>query len=150
MWDMRVIYPLIAIGLVGCADLGLAVKPKPVAARAQSSSAAPPPPAAARSVEQFDTTTQAQRVAASQVTSGGKLLGTAVASLGDPSQPGFWIETSLVTAPGNGRIKSAATGESVEVDLIPLSEGSARVSLAAWRLLDIPLTELATLEIFVN
>ena len=147
---MRFIYPLIAFGLVGCAELGLAVKPKPVEAAAESTGTAPAPPAAARTVEQFDTTTQAQRVAASQGTSGGKALGTTVASLGDPSQPGFWIETSLVTAPGSGRIKSVGTGESADVDLVPLSEGSARVSLAAWRLLDLPLTELATLEVFEN
>ncbi len=109
--------------------------------------APPAPPSNARTVEQFDTTTEEQRVAASAPAAGGALLGREIVSLGDPSRPGFWIETALVNAPGQGRLVFAQTGKSVEVELIP-GEGGARVSLAALRLLEAPLTELPMLEVY--
>ncbi len=112
--------------------------------------AAPPPPASARTVEQFDTTTEPQRVAAATGVGGGKLLGTTVASLGDPSRAGFWIETPLVSARGTGRLVYPATGKSVEVELIPIGGGGSRVSLAALRLLEAPLTELPVLEVYAH
>ena len=111
--------------------------------------AAPPPPKSARTVEQFDTTTEAQRVAAA-TGAGGKFLGTTVASLGDPSRAGFWIETPLVTTRGTGRLVYPATGRSAEVELIPAAGGGSRVSLAALRLLEAPLTELPVLEVYEN
>ena len=72
--------------------------------------AAPPPPRMARTVEQFDTTTEAQRSEAVSSNAGGRLIGTTVASLGDPGRPGFWIETSLVTQAGLGRLTNPACG----------------------------------------
>ena len=147
---MKYVFPVLALGLLGCTELGLDPAPKPAPeAASQPTSAAPPPPPAARTVEQFDTTTQAQRAAASEPASGGRSLGTVVASLGDPSTPGFWIETSLVKDAAKGRIMATQTGQSVEVELRP-TDGSARVSLAAWRLLEVPLTALAEVEVFVN
>ncbi|NNE89878.1 MAG: hypothetical protein HKN27_17555 [Silicimonas sp.] len=145
---MKYVFPVLALGLAGCTELGLTPAPKPEPVPQTATNAAPPPPRAARTVEQFDTTTEAQRAAASQPASGGRSLGTEVASLGDPSQPGFWIETSLVDEVGAGRI-TVATGQSAEVELRP-TEGSARVSLAAWRILEVPLTELAEVEVFAN
>ena len=112
--------------------------------------AAPPPPPAARTVEQFDTTTEAQRVAAATPSEGGALLGTTVASLGDPSRPGFWAETDLVTAVTTGRLVNPANGKSVEVELTPAEGGGSRVSLAAMRLLEAPLTDLPTFEVYGN
>lgn len=112
--------------------------------------AAPPPPETARTVEQFDTTTEEQRVAAAAGTPGGDLLGTTVASLGDPSRAGFWIETPLVSARGTGRLVYPATGKSADVELIPIEGGGSRVSLAAWRLLEAPLTDLPVLEVYEN
>lgn len=112
--------------------------------------AAPPPPVTARTVEQFDTTTEEQRVAAAAGASGGRLLGTTVASLGDPTRAGFWIETSLVSERGTGRLIYPATGKSAEVELFPINGGGSRVSLAALRLLEAPLTDLPVLEVYEN
>ncbi|MEO0917351.1 MAG: hypothetical protein AAFY31_10280 [Pseudomonadota bacterium] len=105
----------------------------------------------ARTVEEFDTTTQEQRDAATTTASGGESLGTTVASLGDATSPGFWLETPLVASPRIGRVRNPATGRTVQVDLRPLpGGGSSRISLAALRLLEAPLTELVTLEVFLN
>ena len=81
---------------------------------------------------------------------GGRLLGTTVASLGDPTRAGFWIETSLVSERRTGRLVYSATGKSAEVELIPAGGGSSRVSLAALRLLEAPLTDLPVLQVYAN
>ncbi|MDJ1016064.1 MAG: hypothetical protein QNJ35_06090 [Paracoccaceae bacterium] len=107
-----------------------------------------PPPANARTVEEFDTSTQADREAAATVSSQGTFIGTTVASLGDPGRPGFWIEAPLITAPGKGRVVWPATGAEVELDLIPGDGGGGRLSLAALRLLGVPLTDLPTVEVY--
>jgi len=114
--------------------------------------ASKPPPANAASEEAFDTTTQEERqAAAEQPAAGEALLGTTVASLGDPARPGFWLETPLVDAPAKGRVEYPANGKSAQVDLIPI-EGPAtagsRISLAAMRLIEAPLTELPELRVF--
>ena len=111
---------------------------------------APPPPANARTVEEFDTTSEAEREAAASTGSGGRLLGETVASLGDPGLPGFWMMTSLVQSETPGRLDYPAGGTSVEVTLIPTEGASARVSLAALRLLNAPLADLSTLEVYAR
>ncbi|CAN0602177.1 unnamed protein product [Ectocarpus sp. 12 AP-2014] len=149
---MNYVFPFAALSLLGCGQLGLGPlmqQPEPVAPPTIAGDA-PAPPAAARTVEQFDTTTQEQRAAAAAPSSGGTSLGTVVATLGDPSQPGFWVETDLVSAPTVGRITLVAGGQSVEVELRPSTGGSARLSLAAMRLLEVPLTDLAEIEIFTG
>ncbi len=108
---------------------------------------APPPPPNARTVEQFDTTTEAERVAAAAPSAGGQRLGETVATLGDVAAPGFWVETPMVDSVTNGRVVNKANDKSVEVELRPVT-GSSRISLAAMRLLDASLTELVTLEVF--
>lgn len=110
-------------------------------------------PEAAKTVEEFDVTTPQERAAAAAVPvlGGEKRLGLTVASLGDPSQAGFWIKTPLVSAPGKGRVVYSGTGKSVQLDLIPIEgAGSAgsRLSLAAFRIIDAPLTELPEVEVF--
>jgi len=112
------------------------------------------PPANARTVEDFDTTSGAQRIAAAD-TAGAMtaqtLLGRTVAALGNPAQAGFWLETPLVTAATPGRAISVETGETVLVDLIPISgpEGAgSRISLAALRLLGLSLTGLHELKVY--
>ena len=110
---------------------------------------APPPPPTATSVEEFDTTTVEQRASASEEKSGGRFLGTTVASLGDPTKPGFWIMTPLATGEGPGRAEFPAEGTSVSVTLIP-TEGSSRASLAALRVLGAPLGDLAELKIYAE
>ncbi|MGR3513231.1 MAG: hypothetical protein ACU0GG_10730 [Paracoccaceae bacterium] len=102
-------------------------------------------------VEDFDTTTTEQREEAlAAPSSSGNSLGTTVASLGDAATPGFWLETPLVSAPTTGRVRNPDTGRTVQVDLRPSPGGSSRISLAALRLLEAPLTELVTLEVFLN
>lgn len=143
--------------LSGCAELGhfqqneavLATEP-PVETVLDPELAAPPPPPAARTVEQFDTTTEEQRVAAAAPATGGSLLGTTVASLGDPGRAGFWAETDLVTEVTSGRLVFPQNGKSVEVELTPSAGGGSRVSLAAMRLLEAPLTDLPVLEVYAN
>lgn len=115
---------------------------------------APDPEAGARTAEALDTTTDAQKAAASAAPTGGeRRLGETVASLGDPTMPGLWIRTPLASEGGSGRIENPANGKSAVVQLIPL-EGEAtagsQVSLAALRLLDAPLTDLPTLVVYAN
>ena len=84
---------------------------------------------------------------------GEKLLGETVASLGDPTKPGFWLETPLVSKPTIGRVHFAGSGKSAQVDLIPIDgppTAGSRISLAAMRLIDAPLTDLPTLQVFAN
>lgn len=79
------------------------------------------------------------------------LLGTTVASLGDATREGFWMETPLVDTATKGKVRYPKTGREVKVDLIPragaVSAGSS-LSLGAMRLLDVPLTGLAEVEVF--
>lgn len=143
--------PLILI-LAACSEFPL-LQTEPVPEEAPAvigDLGAPPPPENARSVEEFDTTTEEQRVAAAAPVAGGSLLGKTVASLGDASRSGFWIETTLAQARGKGRLVYPVSGKSVEVELFPIESGSSRVSLAAFRLLEAPLTDLPVLEVYAN
>ena len=61
--------------------------------------------------------------------------------------------TPLVGASAKGRVTNSANGKSVEVDLIPISgpkSAGSRLSLAAMRSIEAPLTELPTVEVFAN
>lgn len=114
---------------------------------------APKPPANARTVEQFDTTTPQERAeaAAAPQPAGERRLGETVASLGDVSKPGFWLETPLVSAPAQGRVVYPGSGKSAQVELIPIdgpATAGSRLSLAAMRLLEAPLTDLPTIEVY--
>ncbi len=116
-------------------------------------SLAPPPPTNAVTVEDFDTTTAAEREAAEATppVAAERALGQTIATLGGPAKPGFWLETPLVSVPTKGRIVAKATGESVLVDLIPIEgpdTAGSRVSLAALRLLGVGLTGLHELQVY--
>lgn len=112
------------------------------------------PPPAARTVEEFDTTTAEQRsdaVAEAKTAASEADLGLTIASLGSPSEPGFWLKTPLVSAPSKGRVIYPATGKSVAVDLIPIDgpkTAGSRMSLPAMRLIEAPLTELPEVRVF--
>jgi hypothetical protein len=115
----------------------------------------PPPPASARTVEQFDTTTAEDRQDALDVVepAGEVSLGTTNASLGSPTDPGIWLKTPLVSALTAGRVEYPANGNTVNIELRPSggAAGSAsQISLAAMRLLEIPLTELADITVFAE
>ncbi|APE43099.1 hypothetical protein BOO69_06485 [Sulfitobacter alexandrii] len=113
--------------------------------------AAPPPPASARSAESLDTTTPEQRAAAAApAAEGSRALGTTVASLGDPTQPGLWLKTPLVGTESQGRVTNPATGKSSAVTLIPRggeATGGSQMSLAALRLIGASLTDLTEVEV---
>lgn len=108
----------------------------------------------ARTVEDFDTTTDAERTAALSTTPAGEReLGRTIASLGNVAISGFWLETPLVSEPTKGRIVYPATGKSVAVDLIPIdgpATGGSRISLPAIRLLGAPLTSLPELIVYAG
>jgi hypothetical protein len=113
----------------------------------------PPPPPEARTVEDFDTTTAEDREAAVAApdTASEVELGTTIASLGAPTIPGIWMQTPLVSEIVMGRVAYAPLGTSVALELRP-SGGEAgsgsQISLAAMRLLEVPLTELPELVVY--
>lgn len=107
------------------------------------------PPPGARRPEEFDTSTEAERVAAlAPPAAATRELGRSVATLGDPAEPGFWMTTPLVEAVRQGRVTHPASGASVAVELRPsgAAPGSgSRLSLAAFRALGLALTDLPEL-----
>jgi hypothetical protein len=154
---------LILTLMAGCGQVGTTfdrlTKPDRSTAQASPPAAAPlatrRPPPAARTVEQFDTSTTAERTAAlaAPKPAGSGALGRTVASLGDPAQPGFWLKTPLVKQAGKGRIAYGKTGRTVQVDLIPLegaTSAGSQISLAAMRLLNVALTDLPEIEVFAQ
>ncbi len=110
-------------------------------------------PKDASTAEQFDVTTDAERRDAAQAPSGAqeRLLGHTIASLGDPTQAGFWIKTSLATAQRTGRVVFPGNGRSAKLELLPIAgsdSSGSRMSLAAFRLLGAPLTGLPEIEVY--
>ncbi|SDE00405.1 D-galactarate dehydratase [Limimaricola pyoseonensis] len=159
----RLIIPsaLVALGLLsGCAELQQAAAPETAAEAAQPTAqpapaarpAPPPPPPAGASAAALDTTSEEERAeAVSAPEPGGEQqLGTTIASLGAPAEPGLWMETPLVSAVTQGRVE-AANGKTVKLELRP-SGGAAgsgsEISLPAMRLLEVPLTSLPELTVY--
>lgn len=126
------------------------VRPMPRAGGGRA--AASPVQPRGRTAEALDTTTPAQRAAASEAarSTEGRRLGETLAGLGSPAEPGFWLVTGLVDRNRQGRLL-AASGEAIAVELRPTGGapgGGSRISLAAIRALGLPLTELSTLQVF--
>lgn len=110
------------------------------------------PAADAVTVDQFDTTTPEERAAAAGA-SGGAEVGRTVATLGNPADPGFWLETPLVDTVSEGHVKAVANGKSVQLELRPIDGApgaGSRISLPALRLLEIGLTGLHELDVYVD
>ncbi|MFK7875443.1 MAG: hypothetical protein AB8B71_06635 [Paracoccaceae bacterium] len=125
------------------------VRPK---ARSQANRAAAPSPSA-NTVETLDTTTPAERQQAADLPteSGAVSLGRTIASLGSPTEPGFWLKTPLVRTQTPGRVVYLANGKSVQVTLIPIDgppTAGSRMSLPALRILGAPLTGLPEVSVF--
>ena len=125
----------------------------PAAATVAAAVVAPPPPPAARTAEEFDTTTAEQRAAAvaTPVAASEARLGTTVASLGPPAEPGLWLRTGLVSETGMGRVENPATGKTVTLELRPSggpATAGSQISLAAMRLLEVALTALPELVVY--
>ncbi len=159
---MRAVLILPALSLAACTDPAWQLFPQSAGPAVEEVSAPvtldptppPPPPPAARTIEEFDTTTEEDRAAAVSVSAPAEtssLLGTTNVSLGAPTDPGIWLKTGLVTSLQEGRVVYPANGNVVNLELRP-SGGDAgagsQMSLAAMRLLDIPLTALADVEVF--
>lgn len=153
----RVAIAVALLSVAGCAQIRAPFRAAPPVVPAEPAAPAPgtvqpPPPRSAVTVEQFDTTTPAERAAAAAPAAAVEArLGTTIASLGDPSDPGFWAETGLVETVTEGRLEYPATGKSVKVELRPSggAPGSGtRVSLPALRVLEAPLTDLPELVVY--
>lgn len=167
----RIILPLfIVAATAGCSNLaerfGMeTAQPEQAPAAAASAEAsvdaqaevAAPAPAASpiatsgASAEALDTTTAAEREAATRApASTGATLGTTVASLGSATEPGLWLKTPLVKSEQPGRVTNPTTGKSASVTLIPLdgpATAGSRMSLPALRLIGASLTDLTTVAV---
>lgn len=131
---------------------------RPEARPGTSLTAARPAPAAGlgrggQSADALDRTSAAERAAATAAPAARtQLLGETLANLGAPAETGFWLRTGLVTQPRQGRVEGPG-GQSVRVELRP-SGGPAgsgsQLSLAAFRALELPLTQLVSLRVFAE
>ena len=169
MTILRLAPLVLLLALPGCAALtarlpggggpqGAAVapapRPDPSAAQVESVAAARlAAPRGARTAEALDTTTEAERTAAAAAPpeAAEEALGTTVASLGDPADPGLWLATPLVAEARPGRVVYPETGQSALVELRPAggpATGGSRLSLPAIRLLGAPLTGLPEVDVF--
>ncbi|MEI4233506.1 hypothetical protein [Roseovarius sp. D22-M7] len=77
-------------------------------------------------------------------------LGLTVASLGSAREPGLWLKTPLVAAPGRGRLTDPGSGRSVEVELMPLDAApgaGSRLSLQGYQALGLSPTALPQLRV---
>ena len=148
---------LLALLLAGCAQIGAEadLRPPPGMLHPQPRpGAGARPPEGAVTAEQFDTTSAAERAAAAAAAPVAETrLGRTVATLGNPADPGFWLETPLVSAVRQGRVVAVASGASAQLELRPI-EGPAgagsRISLPALRLLGVGLTGLHELDVFAR
>ena len=80
---------------------------------------------------------------------GSQRLGEVTASLGDPSVPGAWISTSLVSSAQPGRIEAPSTGQSANVELRP-SDDAATLSPAAMQALGLSLADIPTVVVYTR
>jgi hypothetical protein len=104
----------------------------------------------ARTASTLDQTTPAERAAAlTRPATGARLLGETLAALGSPTEQGFWLRTGLVERVQQGRVEVAG-GKGVAVELRPSGQpagAGSQLSLAAFRALEVPLTQLVTIRV---
>ena len=75
---------------------------------------------------------------------------TTVASLGDLSRPGLWLETLLVGWQQTGWVVNKRTGKELELTLIPIpgaSTSGSFLSVQAMQTLGVPLGDLVSLVV---
>ncbi|MBL4917157.1 hypothetical protein [Szabonella alba] len=121
------------------------------AAEAMQTTSAIRPPAGARTAAELDTSSDAERAAALAPVATPELertLGQVSVSLGNATEPGFWLRSSLVNERAQGRVVTSL-GESLQVDLLP-GEGAAQLSLSAFRSLNLPLTGLPQVTVYIR
>lgn len=77
-----------------------------------------------------------------------------MATLGSPTEPGFWLRTPLVPAQRAGRVVDPASGKAAQVTLMPMPGAQAgagsQISLAALRVLGVPLTAVVEVQVFAD
>lgn len=108
--------------------------------------------AAAEDIAPADSSTRAAAVAEGDTATGDSVRGFSVASLGDATVPGLWIETPLVDRERVATIV-APNGTTVEVTARPSGgeRGSgSRMSLAAFQALGLNLTSLPTVTVIAD
>lgn len=104
-----------------------------------------------RSIEALEAATEEEIAAAITIpVRRGQSLGRVVGSLGNVAEGGFWLKTALVAQEIPGRVVVVGTGKGVNVTLRPDSGGGHRLSLAAMRALELPLTALPDIEVFAQ
>jgi hypothetical protein len=80
-------------------------------------------------------------------------LGKTIASLGLIDETGFWLQTPLVQSEVEGRVVYLKTETSINLRLIPngAAAGSgSQISIAAMKVLGIPIVDLAELQVFIR
>lgn len=108
--------------------------------------------AAAEDIAPADNTVRAAAVAEGNTGAGDSVRGFTVASLGDATVPGLWIETPLVDRERTATVV-APNGTTVEVTARPSGgeRGSgSRLSLAAFQALGLSLTSLPTVTVIAD
>ena len=151
---MKRFIPIAFLGLAACAEGPAFLQPAANVTTPETSVVTPPPPPDARTKDAFDTTTEEERAAAvaTPEPAGERALGTTVATLGSPTEPGIWMETPLVSAVTQGRVV-AENGKSVSLELRPIdgpATAGSRISLPALRLLEVGLAGLHTLTVYAK
>lgn len=98
----------------------------------------------------LDTSTEAEKAAALQAapTAEERALGSVTVALGSPTEPGFWLKSSLVRVAAMGRVETG-DGRTVAVELLPF-DGAALLSFAAFRALELPLTDLPDVTVYID
>ncbi len=77
-------------------------------------------------------------------------LGRSTVSLGDPTQPGLWLETDLVQVARPGRVTVPSNGRFAMVTLRPGTGGGARASIQTLQLLGLSPTALTEIVIYAQ
>ena len=80
------------------------------------------------------------------------MLGSTVAHMSEPNEPGLWLKTHLVTEQRRGRLVFPQTARSVYVTLLPMDVHKTRdsqISYAAMRGLSVQMTTLPVVDVFV-
>ena len=142
----------VTVLLIGCTELGLPdwTEVQSTVFPSTTQPDAPIPVSGARTADELDSATDAERAQATSSTTVSRILGRTTATLGTPSEQGFWLKTPLVSRETGGVVRNGDTGKGVSVTLIPIDgplTGGSRLSLSAMRALGLPLTAIAEVEV---
>lgn len=143
---------IVALPLAGCSLFQQpgAVETPPVAAATPTPPVARPVMGQGVSAAALDTVSAEEKAAAlaAPKPAASKELGKVVVALGPPGEAGLWLKAPFVTAVGKGRVVTGS-GQTLAVDLMP-GTGGALLSFAAFRALNLPLTDLPQVTVFAD